>query len=256
MPTSESVVRLRGVEKTFVKKKGFRKNHAIHALRGVDLDLQKGESVALVGESGSGKTTLLRIVAGLETADAGEIDVTPDRPQMVFQDALASLTPWLSVEETLKERLARLHLPKEEVKDRIARALDLVGLAKSVLKSRPRQLSGGQAQRVAIARAIVDPPGLLLADEPTSSLDISLRAVVLNLLNRLRRELGLTVLFVTHDLAAARVIADRVIVMHLGEIVESGEPDAVVHRPSHAYTQQLIASLPGESAPTLEGLGG
>ena len=256
-PTSadDRLVRLKGLRKTFVKRRGFRSTFEIKALRGVDLEVRRGESVALVGESGSGKTTLLRIVAGLETTDEGELDVV-GRPQMVFQDAVASLTPWMSVDETLRERLAHFHLSQEGLRKRVEGALDQVGLSKGVLGSRPRQLSGGQAQRVAIARAIVDPPDLLLADEPTSSLDISLRAVILNLLNELRRELGFSLLFVTHDLAAARVIADRIVVMHLGGIVESGDAQGVVANPSHPYTRQLIGSLPGESAPTLEGLSG
>ena len=113
-------------------------------------------------------------------------------------------------------------------------------------RARPRQLSGGQAQRVAIARAIVDPPAVLLADEATSSLDISLRAVVLNLLNRLRRELDFAVVFVTHDLVAARILADRIAVMHDGEIVEVGDPDRICAHPQHDYTRKLLASLPGE----------
>jgi peptide/nickel transport system ATP-binding protein len=167
---------------------------------------------------------------------------------MVFQDAVASLTPWLSVGEQIGERLRVKKMSKPDVELRIGEALARVGLPARVLAAKPRQLSGGQAQRVAIARAIVDPPTVLLADEPTSSLDISLRAVVLNLLNRLRRELGFALVFVTHDLVAARIIADRMAVMHDGRIIEVGDPDQIVRNPQNDYTKRLLASLPGEDS--------
>jgi peptide/nickel transport system ATP-binding protein len=166
---------------------------------------------------------------------------------MVFQNAVASLTPWLSVGEQIGERLRVKGMSRSDADRRIGEALARVGLQPRLLAAKPRQLSGGQAQRVAIARAIVDPPTVLLADEPTSSLDISLRAVVLNLLNRLRRELGFALVFVTHDLVAARVIADRMAVMHDGRIVEIGDPDEIVRDPRDNYTRQLLASLPGEN---------
>jgi peptide/nickel transport system ATP-binding protein len=241
----DTTLSIQGVTKSFVGR-GRSRHTVVDALREVDLDITGGESVALVGESGSGKTTLLRIVAGLEVADAGEVRVR-GTPQMVFQDALASLTPWLSVRELVGERLSGQGLARTEISRRVIDALQRVGLPGQVAAARPRQLSGGQAQRVAIARAIVDTPKLLLADEPTSSLDVSLRAVILNLLNRLRRELGLSMLFVTHDLAAARIIADRVAVMHLGEIVEVGEAEQVCTRPAHPYTRRLLAALPGQT---------
>jgi peptide/nickel transport system ATP-binding protein len=243
----ELAVRLRGVTKVFRSRGPYGRVERIEALKEIDLDVARGESVALVGESGSGKSTLLRIVAGLEACDAGDVHVTSERPQMIFQNALASLTPWLTVRELVGERLAGRGVGRREVDRRVEEALRRVGLPTRVARARSRQLSGGQAQRVAIARAIVDPPGLLLADEPTSSLDVSLRAVILNLLNHLRRELGLAILFVTHDLAAARVIADRIAVMHAGEIVESGDAERICTHPDDLYTETLLASLPGEA---------
>jgi peptide/nickel transport system ATP-binding protein len=241
------VVVMRGVTKTFMLRSRLGgKASRVEALRGVDLEVATGEALALVGESGSGKSTLLRIVAGLERRDGGDLEVAAARPQMIFQNALASLTPWLTVRELIGERLAGRGLSRGEIDGRVEESLIRVGLPRRVARARSRQLSGGQAQRVAIARAIVEPPGLLLADEPTSSLDVSLRAVILNLLNRLRRDLGLSILFVTHDLAAARVVADRIAVMHDGLIVEVGDADRVCREPSDPYTRALLDSLPGE----------
>ena len=247
--SEDVVVRLDGVTKTFRKRKGW-SHQEIQALRGISLEVRRSEAVALVGESGCGKSTLLRVVSGLLDHDGGELALAEDLdPQMVFQDALASLTPWLSVRELVGERLRGRGKSKAEVRRLVIDALLRVGLTEELMTAKPRQLSGGQAQRVALARAIVAPPGLLLADEPTSALDVSLGAVVLNLIGQLRRELGLTVMFVTHDLAAARVVADRIAVIHSGEIVETGRADEVIAAPAHAYTKTLLASVPGRLSP-------
>jgi peptide/nickel transport system ATP-binding protein len=198
-----------------------------------------------VGESGCGKTTTLRIAVGLETADGGSVRLDAgDRPQLVAQDAGASLTPWLKVGELLEERLRADGQDRAARRTAVSDVLALVGLPPEVALARPRQLSGGQRQRVALARAVVVPPRLLACDEPISALDVSLAAVVLNLLGRLRRELGLALLFVTHDLAAARLVADEVAVMHDGRIVEHGRADDVLFAPQHAHTQALLAAVP------------
>lgn len=215
------------------------------ALRGVSLQLDQGEAIAVVGESGSGKSTLLRAIAGLVKPDSGSVEVIGERPQMVFQDAGASLTPWLSIEELLGERLTRSELSKAERHDRVLASLAAVELPGAVASARPHQLSGGQRQRVAIARTIVVPPKVLLCDEPTSALDVSLAATVINLLGRLRRELGIALVFVTHDLAVARVVADRLAVMYLGRIVEEGPIERVCASPGHPYTASLLAAVPG-----------
>ncbi|MDT0318889.1 ABC transporter ATP-binding protein [Streptomyces millisiae] len=216
------------------------------ALRGVTVDIEAGESIALVGESGSGKSTLLRILAGLQKPTNGTV-AGPDRAdiQMVFQDAGASLTPWLTVRELLTERLARLDRATRRPRERVAEALRAVGLPESVVDARPAELSGGQRQRVALARATIVPPRVLLCDEPTSALDVSLAANVLNLIRELRRDLGMTVVFVTHDLSVARVIADRIAVMYLGRLVEIGSADEIVTDPRHPYTRALISAVPG-----------
>jgi peptide/nickel transport system ATP-binding protein len=224
---------------------GMRRRTRLQALRGLDVEILAGEAVALVGESGCGKSTLLRAIAGLLPVDAGSIEFGRGaRPQMVFQDAGASLTPWLTVGEQVGERLREEKIGRAERGERVEKALLQVGLSGEVVNAKPAQLSGGQRQRVALARAIVVPPEVLLCDEPTSALDVSLAAPVLNLIGTLRRELGMAVLFVTHDLAAARMVADRIAVMYLGRIVELGASEDVCSRPRHPYTQGLLAAVP------------
>jgi peptide/nickel transport system ATP-binding protein len=239
-----AAVLVHDVHKTFPLRRGFRRLQ-LQALRGVDLEVVKGEAVALVGESGCGKSTLLRAIAGLHPVEQGSIELgRGTRPQMVFQDAGASLTPWLTIGELVGERLLEERLSRRERADRVRGALALVGLPAEVAGAKPAQLSGGQRQRAALARATVVPPGVLLCDEPTSALDVSLAATVLNLIGRLRRQLGIAVLFVTHDLAAARMVADRIAVMYLGRIVETGPAEELCRQPSHPYTRALLGAVP------------
>jgi len=222
-----------------------RGGRVVEALRGVDLVVADGESVALVGESGSGKSTLLRMVAGLVKPTSGTLDVRSSvRPQLVYQDASASLTPWMTVGELVGERLRPERLSKQDRATKVGEALERVGLPARLAAFRPAQLSGGQRQRVAVARAVVVPPRLLLCDEPVSAMDVSLAAAILNLLESLRRELGMAMLFVTHDLAAARFATDRIVVMQSGAVVEEGPADQLVNEPQAAYTKELLASMP------------
>jgi peptide/nickel transport system ATP-binding protein len=243
-------VSLRDITKVFSVKRRWLdrtadKHGKLHALRGVSLEVAQGEAVALVGESGSGKSTLLRLIASLDTPSTGTVSLGGTTgPQMVFQDSGASLTPWMSVGELIGERLKGSGLSRRQRQDAVAEVLQRVGLPLDVVKSRAAQLSGGQRQRVSLARATVVPPSVLLCDEPTSALDVSLAASVLNLIGDLRRSLDMSVVFVTHDLSVARVVADRVAVMYLGRIVEIGPVDEVIARPTHPYTEALVASIP------------
>lgn len=222
----------------------------LQALRGVDLQVARGECVALVGESGCGKSTLLRVVAGLQPHGGGTVSVrSGGYPQMVFQDAGASLTPWLTAEQLVGERLRAAGMNAVQRSDRIDEVLRLVGLPASMRRAKAPELSGGQRQRLAFARAIAVTPPVLLADEPTSALDVSLAAMVLNLVGKLRRELDMAVLFVTHDIAAARIVADRIAVMYLGRIVEEGPADEITSDPQHPYTQALLAAVPTLGTP-------
>ncbi|MDZ7884898.1 MAG: ABC transporter ATP-binding protein [Mycobacterium sp.] len=244
---NQKALRVNGIDKRFPVRRGMFKHDSLHALRNVIVDVEAGESIAVVGESGSGKSTLLRVIAGLMTPESGTVDYLGPRPQVVFQDAGASLTPWMTVGEIVGERLLKT-TTRAERRERVALTLRQVGLPPDVAAVKASSLSGGQRQRVAMARAIIRPPSLLLCDEPTSALDASLAASVLNLLQTLRRELGMAMVFVTHDLAAARFISDRIAVMYLGQIVELAPTEELIGDPQHPYTQALLASVPRPGA--------
>jgi oligopeptide transport system ATP-binding protein len=229
----------------------------LHAVDGVDLDLARGEALALVGESGSGKSTLALALAGLRPADRGEITfdgrrlparrsrADQRRIQMVFQDPYSSLNPRLTVGGMLRELLKVHHIvPNGEAETYSKELLTLVGLGEDALRAYPRQFSGGQRQRVAIARALALRPDILVADEPVSSLDVSVQATILNLLRDLRGELGLTLLLISHNLAVVRHLCDRVAVMYLGRIVEVAPTERLFADPRHPYTKGLLAAIP------------
>jgi oligopeptide/dipeptide ABC transporter ATP-binding protein len=234
-----------------------REEHRLHAVDGVGIELGRGEAVGLVGESGSGKSTFARALAGLQPIDAGEIRLAGRqlparrdradrrRIQMVFQDPYSSLNPRLTVGGMLSE-LLRVHhvVPRAEVTSASRELLTMVGLDPGALSAYPRQFSGGQRQRVAIARALALRPEVLIADEPVSSLDVSVQATILNLLRDLQRELGLTLLLIAHNLAVVRHLCDRVAVMYLGRIVESAPAETILRSPRHPYTQGLVAAIP------------
>lgn len=234
---------------------------ALTALDGIDLELRKGEILALVGESGSGKSTLAKILVGSVDASSGDIeyqgapmpakrgkDVTR-RIQMVFQDPYSSLNPRMSVGAVLSELLL-LHkiVPRREVRAESIRLLNRVGLDAEVLDAYPSQFSGGQRQRIAIARALAVRPDVLIADEPVSALDVSVQATILDLFTSLRDELGLSILFVAHNLAVVQHLSQRVAVMYLGRIVEVAETATLFADPRHPYTRALIASIPRMTA--------
>ncbi|MGW8482354.1 ABC transporter ATP-binding protein [Microbacterium sp. NPDC055903] len=230
------------------------------ALDDVSFTVNSRQTIGLVGQSGSGKSTIAKILTQLETPTAGKVllDGAPiprrgkglrdyrQQLRMVFQDPFASLNPYHSIRYHL-ERPLRLDdvVPKEETESEVRRLLERVRLdADAVIDRRPHELSGGQRQRVAIARALASRPSILVADEPVSMLDVSIRLGVLNLLADLQREEGLGVLYITHDLATARHFSDEIIVLNQGRIVEHGTADDVILRPSDPYTQALRAASP------------
>jgi oligopeptide/dipeptide ABC transporter ATP-binding protein len=231
--------------------------HLLQAVDGVDLTVRRGEALALVGESGSGKSTLARAIAGIQRLTRGEIildgRVLPARRsrtdqrriQMVFQDPYSSLNPRLTVGGMLRE-LLRVHhvVPRPEVEAHTRELLRMVGLSEDAAHALPRQFSGGQRQRVAIARAIALRPEVLVADEPVSALDVSVQATILNLLEELQADLGLTLLFISHNLAVVRHLCDRVAVMYLGRIIEVAPTDVLFANPRHPYTAGLLAAIP------------
>jgi oligopeptide/dipeptide ABC transporter ATP-binding protein len=242
----------------------------LRALAGVSFRLERGEIVALVGESGSGKSTVARILAHLTEPTGGNIvldgaavtQATPAyrrRVQMIFQDPYASLNPAHTIAHHLERPLA-IHGRGGSVTE----LLEAVGLPAAFATRRPHELSGGQRQRVAIARALAVDPDVIVADEPTSMLDVTLRVEILDLMARLRRERGLAMLLITHDLGSARYLADRVLVMYAGSIVEEAPADVLLAEPAHPYTRQLLAAVPDperrftERPPTrrAEGIGG
>jgi len=269
---SVPVLQTNDVHCTFKVSQGlFKAKRPLHAVNGVSLSLHKGEVLGLVGESGCGKSTLARMLLGLQSPTSGEIlfegksigtlnrAAVTRKIQTVFQDPYSSLNPRKSIASivSLPLRVHRIGDPAGWRKE-VERMLDLVGLSPRVYDSYPNQLSGGQRQRVAIARALIMRPEVVICDEPTSSLDVSVQAQILNLLSDLRRDLGLTYLLISHNLAVIDHLASRVAVMHLGRIVEEAPTDAVMRQPQHPYTKALLASVltpePGLGVPST-GLG-
>jgi peptide/nickel transport system ATP-binding protein len=262
--TQAPLLEVRGLCKDYPMADGLFRSTARRVLRDVTFRVDHAEIVALVGESGSGKSTVARLVARLMPPTEGQIlidgsDVLKSEPrraslayrkrvQMIFQDPFGSLNPAHNIAYHIERPLLRHGLAKRGpgLEARVHELLESVGLspAADVSAKRPDELSGGQRQRVAIARALAVEPAFIIADEPTSMLDVSLRIGVLNLMQDLRRERGVSILLITHDLASARYLADRIIVMKAGEIVEQGPSDDLLSNPQHAYTQRLLAAVP------------
>lgn len=233
-------------------------NGSEDGLKNINLSLYTGETLALIGRSGSGKTTLARLIMQLDVPDSGHIEfhgidlsalkgsrlrAMRARFQMVFQDSLAAFNPRRTIGQILQVPLA-LHGDAKQAQGQIAVALERVGLDGAMARRYPRELSGGQRQRVAIARALLSKPDLIVLDEPVSALDVSVRAKILNLLADLQQERAIAYLFISHDLAIVRAFSDRMAVLHEGEIVEQGVPDAVLRNPQAQATRQLVEAVP------------
>jgi len=262
-----SLLRTEGLTKHFPVRTGLLGKGRIHAVDRVDLAIEQGEAFGLAGESGSGKSTLGRLVLRLLEPTSGRIwfdgqeltDLRGEalrsarlRMQIVFQNPIASLNPRMDVGRTVAEPLlVHAGLSPSEAKDRVQELFRLVGLHEEAIGKFPHELSGGQCQRVAIARALALHPKFLVLDEPTSSLDVSVQAQIVNLLKNLQSELGLTYLFITHDLSLISYMADRVAIMYLGKIVEVGPTQEVLDRGFHPYTRALLSAVP-KPEPTRE----
>ena len=237
---------------------------AYEAVKGISFTLGKGEILGIVGESGSGKSTIAKTLMGLENPSSGRIQVKVrgegerrTNVQMIFQDAVGSLNPRMTVRQTLSEvlrhhvsRLSSKVLPPsgretEDVRRKTPEGLlELVGLSKAVLDQYPREMSGGQCQRISIARALACEPEVLIADEPVSALDVSVQARILNLLRDLRRDLGLSILLIAHDLAVVKNVCDRICVMEHGLFVDAGDAEKVFDHPTSEYTKRLLSAVP------------
>jgi oligopeptide transport system ATP-binding protein len=257
--SSDVVLDAEGLVKTFSTGSALRPGR-VSAVDGVSLQLHRGEVVGVVGESGCGKSTLARMLVGLDRPDEGRLsyhgaDVTRGRHrdrallrrgvQMIFQDPYTSLDPRMTVLDIVGEPLAATRSASSaQRKDRVADLLGLVGLAPDMMGRFPHQFSGGQRQRIGIARALALEPDVLVCDEPVSALDVSVQAQVVNLLGDIQKRLGVSVLFIAHDLSVVRHIADRVAVMYLGRIAEVGETDQIYDAPAHPYTQALLSATP------------
>jgi len=257
-----SVLELKNLKRHYPLMKGAiyrRRIGTVHAVDGIDLDIREGETLGLVGESGCGKTTTLLEILNMGTPTAGSIEVLGkdtsklsrhDRKalrrnlQVVFQDPMASLDPRMPIFDIIAEPMGVHGIPKAEIEKRVSDLLKLVGLEPAHASRYPQHFSGGQRQRIGIARALSLEPKVMVLDEPVSALDVSIQAGVINLLDDLQGKLGLSYLFVAHDLAVIRHIADRVAVMYLGSIVEIGAVDEVYSAPVHPYTQALLSAIP------------
>ncbi|CAE6933391.1 Belongs to the ABC transporter superfamily [Vibrio sp. B1FIG11] len=252
---SEPIIQMKNVIKEFKVGGGFAKEETFRALQGVSFDLYAGKTLALVGESGCGKSTCARLITKVYPASDGEIlfngkninDITArseiqdyrSKVQMVFQDPFGSLP--LKIHKQVKS--------DKEIPAKLLELLDLVELPEETLNKFPHELSGGQRQRVNLARALAVGSQLILADEPTSMLDVSIRLGVLNLMQRMKQELGIGFLYITHDLATAHYIAEETAVMYKGQIVEWGDTQAILKNPQHPYTKLLISAVPDPDLP-------
>lgn len=259
---AEKVLEIKNLEVIYQSKKnvfGGVKN--VYAVNGVTLSADRGEILAIAGESGCGKSTLAKAIMKLIEPKSGEIIVDNQnvenlhnrqelkdfykKIQMIFQNPYASLNPKMKIGQILREPLEiNTDLSKNEIDEIVLKKIHSVGLDEDCLKRYPHEFSGGQRQRIAIARALVLEPQIIIADEPVSALDVSIQAQIINLLKELKKDLNLTILFISHDLSVIRYISDKIAIMYLGEIVETGKTDEIFTNPKHPYTKALLSSAP------------
>jgi oligopeptide transport system ATP-binding protein len=256
----DPLLEVKDLRKYFPVKRGVGERVVLRAVDGVSFEIRRGETLGLVGESGCGKSTVARLILRLVEPTAGEVYFGKTsvfqtnkeemrqlrrKMQIVFQDPYSSLNPRMPVEEIVGEGLTIHGLAKgTEKKNRVAELLEMVGLGREHMGRYPHEFSGGQRQRIGIARALAVGPEFLIADEPVSALDVSIQAQVINLFEDLQTELGLTYLFIAHDLRVVKHISDRVAVMYLGQIVEIAEGNELYQNPLHPYTQALLSAIP------------
>ena len=248
-----NILELSDLRRDYIVSGGFfsGKKRVLQAVAGLDLSLARGEALGLVGESGCGKSTLARLCVGLEQPSAGKVLLDGEPPlagsgraQMIFQDPFSSLSPRKSIGWSVAEGLYAKGLKRAARRAKVLSLLDLVGLRPELYGRYPHQFSGGQRQRAAIARALAPDPGLVVCDEPVSALDVSIQAQVINLLADLRERLGLSYLFISHDLAVVGHICERIAVMYLGRLMELAPSRELLARPLHPYTQALLEAVP------------
>jgi ABC-type glutathione transport system ATPase component len=260
----EPIVELRDVSREFETRSFFGSRTRVRAVDGVSLAVAPGETLGIVGESGSGKSTVTRLILRLLRPTSGDVlfegrniaslgtgamRAVRRQMQAVFQDPASSFNPHQTVLQAILTPLEVHRVEPARRRDLAREVLELVGLDAGFLERYPHQLSGGQRQRVAIARAIVLRPALVIADEPTSALDVSVQAQILNLFRKMKRDLGLTYIFVSHNLGVIRYVSDRVAVMYRGGLVESGTAEEIFERPKHDYTRELLEAVPEIEAP-------
>jgi len=261
---NEMLLEVKGLYKTYTQTSGFfvRKQRIIKALNKVSLSIKKGQTLAVVGESGSGKSSLARCLLQLQAIDQGELFFKGQNMtslnkldskslkrdiQMVFQDPYASLNPRMKIEEILEEGLVIHELGNKKARQvKVRDMIKKVGLSVADLNKYPHQFSGGQRQRIGIARALIVEPQLVICDEPVSALDVSIQAQILLLLKDLQKEFNLSYLFISHDLRVVRHMADEIIVMHQGKIVEQGPTKGIYEKPKANYTRELLNAIPGK----------
>ncbi len=266
MTRPDPLLSVRNLKVSFdIRRKGslpWTRPRQLKAVDGVSFDLYPGETLGIVGESGCGKSTLARAVISMIPARGGsavwlgDTDILQARPeklrlirrdvQMIFQDPLASLNPRMTIREIIAEPLITHHpkTPKHQVTERVRQVMDRVGLLPNQINRYPHEFSGGQCQRIGIARALILEPKLIICDEPVSALDVSIQAQVINLLMDLQKEMGLSLIFIAHDLSVVRHISTRIMVLYLGNVCEVSPARELYDRPLHPYTRALIASVP------------